>query len=266
MRTCSRCGAFTNNMQEPPLFGVRCSECKRQDDLLRSLHKNSPEGQEEARRARELNKKIWSVILSVFSVVVVVGLLVFLISKLAVAFSDIAFLKILFGVIFFVIAILFLPYYLLKFRSKVKMWTLIASVFLFFILFRAGNHLTSVGIQEMNNKNAIREKTKSETAALQSKIKVDTSVSKIIPDTTPQISQFSPKNENSRFVVVGISTGDFLNVRGEPNAGSKIVGKIPSGIIVTSSGKKERRGSDTWIYISSAAGSGWVNIRFLKNI
>jgi hypothetical protein len=253
-------------MQEPPWGVVRCSECKRQDDLLRSLHRNSPEGQEEARRARELNKKIWSFIISLFSFVVFVGLLIFLISKLAVAFSDIAFLKIILGVIFFFIAILFLPYYLLKFRSKVKIWTLIAAVSLFFILLKAGAYLTSLGIQEMNNKNAIREKKKSETEALQSNTKVDANVSKNIPYTTSRNSQISSDTQQSRFVVVNISDGDFLNVREQPNSSGKILGKLPRGATVTSSGQKERKGSDTWIYISSTAGDGWVNFRFLKNI
>jgi hypothetical protein len=144
MKSCSSCGKIN-----PSEFGwgarlegsgatasPNCPECVRRqmEESARQAETRSASiqfGEGYVEGSSELIKKVWSVIISVFPVVVVVGLLVFLISKLAVAFSDIAFLKILFGVIFFVVAILFLPYYLVKLRSKVKKWMLIASVFLF---------------------------------------------------------------------------------------------------------------------------------------
>jgi len=85
-------------------------------------------------------------------------------------------------------------------------------------------------------------------------------------DRSPQIPQSSSNNQQLRFIVAGISAGDFLNVREQPNPRAKIVGKISSGVIVTSSGRKEIKGSDTWIYIATAGCSGWVNFRFLKTI
>jgi uncharacterized protein YgiM (DUF1202 family) len=69
-----------------------------------------------------------------------------------------------------------------------------------------------------------------------------------------------------QFVVVNISAGDFLNVRDKPSGSGKILSKLRGGKVVDSSGEVKNNGSDTWIYISTLDGSGWVNGRFLKNI
>ena len=184
MRTCSQCGAYTNNSQQTILGGVTCSDCKRQDAFLeeqrRAQLRTTPEC-----RAQLAKERKHGCIGNIF------GLLI-------VGFALIVFVS-------------------------------------------------------MNSSNT--KEPRSEEKNIGSAV-----------DTTPRNSQISSNLQQSRFVVVNISDGDFLNVREQPNASGKIVGKIPRGTMVTSSGQKERKGSDTWIYISSAAGSGWVNIRFLKNI
>jgi hypothetical protein len=82
----------------------------------------------------------------------------------------------------------------------------------------------------------------------------------------PQPSQITPNKKKMQFVVVNISDGDFLNVRDKPSGSGKILSKLPGGKVVDSSGEVKVKGSDTWIYISTLDGSGWVNGRFLKNI
>jgi hypothetical protein len=79
-------------------------------------------------------------------------------------------------------------------------------------------------------------------------------------------SQITPNKRQIRFVVVNVSEGDFLNVRDKPSGSGKILTRLRAGKIVDSSGQVEVKGSDTWIYISTVEGNGWVNGRFLKNI
>jgi hypothetical protein len=183
MRTCSQCGAYTNNSQQTILGGVTCSDCKRQDAFLeeqrRAQLRTTPEG-----RAQLAKERKHGCIGNVFLLIFGFALIVF------------------------------------------------------------------VSINSSNTKEPRSEEKNIGSAVV----------------TTPRNSQISSNLQQSRFVVVNISDGDFLNVREQPNASGKIVAKLPRGAMVTSSGKKERRGSDTWIYISSATGSGWVNFRFLKNI
>ena len=81
-----------------------------------------------------------------------------------------------------------------------------------------------------------------------------------------QTRQINTNRRQMRFVVFNISEGDFLNVRDKPNGSGKIVLKLTSGKIVESQGQMEVKGRDTWVYISTPQGSGWVNGRFIKNI
>jgi hypothetical protein len=115
--------------------------------------------------------------------------------------------------------------------------------------------LTSWGTQAMIDKDVNREKSKDYSNTSKSNL-----------DKQPQIYRISSDNQQSQFIVVSISDGDFLNVREQPNVRGKIVGKLRGGEIVKSSGQIERSGSNTWVYITKSGVSGWVNIRFLKKI
>jgi hypothetical protein len=183
MSRCSRCGAFTNNGQEPPWGVVRCSDCKRQDAMMeaqrRAVLETTPQGR--AQLAKE--------------------------------------------------------------RKNGCIGKVLGLIFVFALIV----------VASLNSSNTKEPRPEEKNIASD-------------VDTAPRNSQISSNTQQSRFVVVNISDGDFLNVREQPNASGKIVGKLPRGAMVTSSGQKERKGSDTWIYISSPVGSGWVNIRFLKNI
>ncbi|TXH71956.1 MAG: SH3 domain-containing protein [Thiothrix sp.] len=61
--------------------------------------------------------------------------------------------------------------------------------------------------------------------------------------------------------VVNVSSNDVLNMRAGPNSNSDVIGSIPyNGQTVVATGNKQ----GSWIEVSWAGQTGWVNQRFLK--
>lgn len=65
--------------------------------------------------------------------------------------------------------------------------------------------------------------------------------------------------------VAFVAAGDTLNVRRRPGANEAIIAQLPpnaGGIQVTGEGEESRAGT-TWLPVTTTAGNGWVNSRFL---
>lgn len=59
--------------------------------------------------------------------------------------------------------------------------------------------------------------------------------------------------------VVNVSSNDVLNMRAGPNSNSDVIGSIPyNGQTVVATGNKQ----GSWIEVSWAGQTGWVNQRF----
>ena len=68
------------------------------------------------------------------------------------------------------------------------------------------------------------------------------------------------------FSVTRVAPWDKLNVREEPGASAKVIGKIPSdgeGVVVI--GDKEKIGNAIWINVAWGSLKGWVNERYLAS-
>jgi len=69
----------------------------------------------------------------------------------------------------------------------------------------------------------------------------------------------------SGYRVAFVAADDTLNVRRRPGANEAIVAQLPAnagGLQVTGEGEENRSGA-TWLPVTTAAGDGWVNSRFL---
>jgi uncharacterized protein YraI len=63
--------------------------------------------------------------------------------------------------------------------------------------------------------------------------------------------------------VVNVSSNDVLNMRSGPTSNSDVIGSIPyNGQTVVPTGNKQ----GTWVEVSWAGQTGWVNERFVQNV
>ncbi|MDQ5767619.1 SH3 domain-containing protein [Thiothrix subterranea] len=66
------------------------------------------------------------------------------------------------------------------------------------------------------------------------------------------------------YVITGVTTGEFLNMRANAGTGSSVVGRIPhngQGIVTT--GEEKKVGSTVWAKIYWNGVGGWVSKRYL---
>ncbi len=70
----------------------------------------------------------------------------------------------------------------------------------------------------------------------------------------------------TRLTVVGLPSGDFLNVRSAPGGRNPIVNRLAPGFTgIVATGRSRSLGGDKWIEISTGAIAGWVNARFVAS-
>jgi hypothetical protein len=65
------------------------------------------------------------------------------------------------------------------------------------------------------------------------------------------------------WAVTGLSAGDTLNLRAGPSTGDRVIGRLAAGQIVKNLGCR-MTGKQRWCQIDSAAGTGWVAGRYLR--
>jgi len=93
-------------------------------------------------------------------------------------------------------------------------------------------------------------------------------VAKPVQRSTPSAPQLeSPENTAAAppiYVVVGVTPGDFLNVRSEPAMNSDAVFKLTNGDKVQVTGQSAFNGDTEWIPITANSQKGWVRNKYLR--
>ena len=102
---------------------------------------------------------------------------------------------------------------------------------------------------------AISPKRKSQQAAIVPAPVVTATESDAIP---------TPPAAPPIYVVVGVTPGDFLNVRSEPAMNSNAVFKLTNGDKVQVTGKSAYNGATEWIPITANSQKGWVRNKYLR--
>ncbi len=76
------------------------------------------------------------------------------------------------------------------------------------------------------------------------------------PENTPEPGQ--------RYEVVDIAAGNTLNIRAQPNASAKVIGKLAAGSAdVSVAGTRAEANGSVWWQVIGPKGLGWVNARYL---